>query len=396
MVTDRRKLRVGVVFGGRSGEHEVSLMSARSVINNLDPDRYDVIPIGITKEGRWVVAGDPLRVLTDGLGADVPKRLVALIGDPAVSGRLVEVAEPDLPTEGTPDGALAERAPAAAVPAPPMPTLDVVFPVLHGTYGEDGTIQGLLELADLPYVGAGVLASAVAMDKAVAKDLFVRHGLPVLDYLVITRKEWRSQPQRVIDRIVADLTFPVFVKPCNLGSSVGISKVHGLDELALAIDEASLYDRKIIVEQGLENAREIECSVLGNDEPEASVCGEIIPSREFYDYNAKYVDDASGLLIPADLPPAVTDRIRELAVAAYRSLDGAGMARADFLVARDSHEIFLNELNTIPGFTKISMYPKLWEASGLPYPQLLDRLIQLALERHEDKSENLTSYQPRQ
>jgi len=374
----KRKPRVGVIFGGRSGEHEVSLMSAASVLANLDPERYEVVPIGITKEGRWVLTGDPLKALAEGLAAGGPLRPVALLGDPSAEPKLVALPEPGLSG------------------APPLPAFDVVFPVLHGPFGEDGTIQGLLELAGVPYVGAGVLASAVGMDKAVMKDLFVRHGLPVLDYVVVKRKEWREMPPRVVDRVTASLRFPLFVKPCNLGSSVGISKVHDLGELAPAIDEAAMYDRKVIIENGLDDAREIECSVLGNDDPQASVCGEILPSREFYDYNSKYLDGTSGLIIPADLPADVGERVRDIAARAFLALDCCGMARCDFLVSRDATEVYLNELNTIPGFTKISMYPKLWEASGLPYARLLDRLIELAFERHADVALNLTSYQPRE
>jgi len=389
-----RKLRVGVIFGGRSGEHEVSLMSAMSVLRNLDPERYEVIPIGITKEGRWVVTGDPMRALTEGLAAGGPTRPVALLGDPALEEKLIELpaAAPEAAPQRAP-GVAAAAAPSTPAAAP-LPPLDVVFPVLHGPYGEDGTIQGLLELADVPYVGAGVLASAAGMDKAVMKDLFTRHGLPVLDYVVVKRKEWETEPEAVVERITSRLRLPLFVKPCNLGSSVGITKVHHLGELRRAMDEAALYDRKLIVENGLEPAREIECSVLGNDEPEASVCGEILPSREFYDYNAKYLDGTSGLVIPADLPEETSRLIRSLAVKAFLALDCAGMARADFLVSRDGGEVYVNELNTIPGFTKISMYPKLWEASGLPYPKLLDRLIELAFERHADKARNRTSYLP--
>ncbi len=404
-MSGERKLRVGVIFGGRSGEHEVSLMSALSVLSNLDPNRYEVVPIGVTKEGRWVVTGDPVKALTEGLPSGGPLRPVALLGDPAVGGKLVELgpsAAGSTPAgPGTSPGAAAPPAgpPATAgahLPVSPLPPLDVVFPVLHGPYGEDGTVQGLLELAGVPYVGAGVLASAAGMDKAIMKDLFIRHGLPVLDHVLVKRKEWRTVPQTVVERVTSTLRFPVFVKPCNLGSSVGITKVHALGELAPAIDEAAMYDRKIIVENGLEGAREIECSVLGNDEPEASVCGEIIPSREFYDYNAKYIDGTSDLIIPADLPPEAAERVRELAIKAFLALDCAGMARADFLVSRDAKEVYVNELNTIPGFTKISMYPKLWEASGLPYARLLDRLIELALERRADIDQNLTSYQPRE
>lgn len=395
----KRKLRVGVIFGGRSGEHEVSLMSALSVLSNLDPERYEVVPIGITKEGRWILTGDPMRALTEGITAGGPLRPVAILGDPAAERKLVEISETTGATEvagpPAPAAAAGARAPAPTLMAPP-PSLDVVFPVLHGPYGEDGTVQGLLELAGIPYVGAGVLASAVGMDKGVMKNIFSSRGLPVLKYLVFTRKEWRADPAAVTARVARALRFPIFVKPCNLGSSVGITKVHGPDDLGPAIDDAARYDRRIIAENGLENAREIECSVLGNDEPTASVCGEIIPSREFYDYNAKYIDGTSGLIIPADLPPPASDTIRDLAVKAFKAVDGAGMARVDFLVSRDASEIYVNELNTIPGFTKISMYPKLWEASGLPYAKLLDRLIELAIERFEDNRQSLTSYQPRE
>ena len=386
----KRKLRVGVIFGGRSGEHEVSLMSAASVLANLDPERYEVVPIGITKEGRWVLTGDPLKALAEGLAAGGPLRPVALLGDPSAEPKLVALPGPAL------SGRAAVATSSAAAPAPPLPAFDVVLPVLHGPFGEDGTIQGLLELAGVPYVGAGVLASAVGMDKAVMKDLFVRHGLPVLDYVVVKRQEWREMPPRVVDRVTASLRFPLFVKPCNLGSSVGISKVHDLGELAPAIDEAAMYDRKVIIENGLDDAREIECSVLGNDDPQASVCGEILPSREFYDYNSKYLDGTSGLIIPADLPAEAGERVRDIAARAFLALDCCGMARCDFLVSRDATEVYLNELNTIPGFTKISMYPKLWEASGLPYARLLDRLIELAFQRHADVAQNLTSYQPKE
>lgn len=392
-VSAGRKIRVGVIFGGRSGEHEVSLMSALSVLTQLDPERYEVVPIGITREGRWVLTGDPLRALTEGLETGGPFRRVALLSDPAVDRKLLE-----LPASAAAPASATLPVSAASGPSAvlPLPSLDVVFPVLHGPRGEDGTIQGLLELAGLPYVGAGVLASAVGMDKAVMKDVFVRHGLPVLDYVVLKRKDWLERPQACLDRVTAALCFPVFVKPCNLGSSVGVTKVAEPDGLGPAIDTAAAYDRKIMIENGLAPAREIECSVLGNDEPEASCVGEIIPSREFYDYNAKYVDGTSGLIIPADLPQEVSERIRGLAVAAFKAIDACGMARADFLVSQDASLVYLNELNTIPGFTSISMYPKLWEHSGLPYPRLLDRLIQLAFERHADTARNRTSYLPRE
>ena len=269
--------------------------------------------------------------------------------------------------------------------------VDVIFPVLHGTFGEDGTVQGLLELAGIPYVGCGVLASALAMDKAVAKDVFAAHGLPVLPYVVIKRRDWRLKPEKVIASIQDKLAYPSFVKPANLGSSVGVSKVHDPSELAPALELAARYDRKLVVEQGIE-AREIEVSVLGNDDPIASIPGEVVPCHEFYDYRAKYIDEGSKLLIPAPLNAEETQQTRQMAVAAYVALDCAGMARVDFLMDKTNNELWLNELNTIPGFTQISMYPKLWEASGIPYPELIDRLIELATARFEDKNQSETSY----
>jgi D-alanine-D-alanine ligase len=368
-----RKIKVGVVFGGRSGEHEVSLVSAKGIINAMDKEKYEVVPIGITKEGRWIASGDPMKALEAG----TPEKSVpaALLGDPSQRG-LMRLEESE--TAVTTTARLSE--------------IDVVFPVLHGPYGEDGTVQGLLELADVPYVGAGVLGSALGMDKALMKTVFQARGLPVVEYLVIKRKEWESDPQGVMQRIEDTLDYPYFIKPSNLGSSVGISKVHQRSELAPALDLAARYDRKMLAERGV-NAREIEVSVLGNDDPIASVPGEIIPCREFYDYVAKYIDDRSELVIPADLPPETTQRIREMAVEAYLAVDCAGMARVDFLLDKDSGQIYLGELNTIPGFTPISMYPKLWEASGISYSELIDRLIELALERHADKSKSETSYQ---
>jgi D-alanine-D-alanine ligase len=278
-----------------------------------------------------------------------------------------------------------------ALSAVRLAELDVIIPVLHGTYGEDGTVQGLLELAGVPYVGCGVMASAAAMDKAIAKDVLIAHDLPVLPYLVVKRKTWRADPQAVTAAIEERLPYPVFVKPANMGSSVGVSKVHDQGELAAAMDLAARYDRKLVVEQGIE-AREIEVSVLGNDDPIASLPGEVVPGNEFYDYRAKYVDDTSDLRIPAPLSDEMTQRVREMALAAYLSLDCAGMARADFLLDKETGELWINELNTIPGFTQISMYPKLWEATGLSYPELIDRLIQLAVERFDDKSQSETSY----
>jgi len=369
----KRKIRVGVIFGGRSGEHEVSLASAQGIMRAMDKDKYEIIPIGITKDGRWIASGDPLKALQSGVNAE--SRPVALLGDPSQRGLMrLEEGEKGLTTER-----LAE--------------IDVIFPVLHGPYGEDGTVQGLLELAGIPYVGAGVTGSALGMDKLVFKDLMRAHNLPVVSYVGLKRKEWERDPAGVIERIEQTLSYPMFVKPANLGSSVGVTKVHERGELPSALDEAARYDRKLLVEQGI-NAREIEVSVLGNDDPIASVPGEIVPCREFYDYRAKYIEGKSELLIPAPLPAETAQRVRELAIKAYLVIDCAGMARVDFLLDRDDGTLYLSEVNTIPGFTPISMYPKLWEASGIPYSELIDRLIELALERYEDKSRSRTSYSP--
>lgn len=365
------------MFGGRSGEHEISLISARSVMQVMDPEKYEVVPIGITKDGRWLASGDPMAALQekdDGLSSPV-----ALLGDPAHRGIVsLKELEPHL---------------ARAL----LAQLDVVFPVLHGPYGEDGTVQGLLDLAGIPYVGAGVAASALGMDKVLFKDVMRAHGLPVVKYLVVKRKEWEQEPEAVLDRVAGELGYPVFTKPANLGSSVGVNKCRTREELARGLADAAQYDRKLLVEVAVPQAREIEVSVLGNDDPIASVPGEIIPSREFYSYAAKYLDDgdrASQLLIPAPLPEEVAERARDLAIRAYLAVDCAGMARVDFLLSRETGELYVSELNTIPGFTAISMYPKLWEASGIPYPELIDRLVQLALERHADLARNRVSYQP--
>jgi len=367
------KLRVAVIFGGRSGEHEVSLASATSIMQNLDPARYEVIPIGITKEGRWLLDGDPMKELQSGAAGtgDEP----ALLGPSSLNGA---------PARGI-EASLSDRSRRLAV--------DVVFPVLHGPYGEDGTIQGLLEMAGVPYVGAGVLASATGMDKAIMKALFIQRGLPVVPHLVFLRREWERDRDGVLDRIEDTIGFPCFTKPANLGSSVGVSKATDRAGLAAALDEAARYDRKLVVERGID-AREIECSVLGNDDPIASVPGEIVPCNEFYDYRAKYVDEGSQLLIPAPIPPESAEEVRRIALEAFRAVDCSGMARVDLFMERGTGKIYLNEINTIPGFTKISMYPKLWEASGLPYPRLIDRLIELALERHAEKLRNQISYQP--
>jgi D-alanine-D-alanine ligase len=370
-----RKARVGLIFGGRSGEHEVSLMSAQGIMSALDKEKYEVVPIGITKEGRWLASGDPMKALSSGVMAG--SEPAALLAEPTQRGLM----------------RLEEREQERAMTVVQVSQLDVIFPILHGPYGEDGTVQGLLELAGIPYVGAGVTASAVGMDKALFKDIMRARGLPVAPYLVIKRKEWEGEPEGTIDRIEAEIGYNCFVKPANLGSSVGITKAHNRTELWDALDDAARYDRKLIVEVAVD-AREIEVSVLGNDEPIASVPGEIIPCNEFYDYAAKYLDGESDLLIPAPIPPETAELVRSLAVQAYMAIDCAGMARADFLLDRNTGQVYVNELNTIPGFTPISMYPKLWEASGISYSELIERLIQLALERHADKSRSATSYQP--
>jgi D-alanine-D-alanine ligase len=385
-----KKLRVGVIFGGRSGEHEISLISAESVMRALNRDKYDVLPIGITKEGRWLRRGDPLAQLKS--ASHTPKELTGGSPKSEVPGPKSGVPTRDL-ILGTWNLELGTPSPK---PRSPLADVDVVFPVLHGPYGEDGTVQGLLELANLPYVGAEVTASALGMDKALQKTIFRQKGIPVVDFWVVKRREWEREPGAVLARVEAALGYPCFAKPVNLGSSVGITKAHSREELRIALDIASRYDRRILVEQSAEDCREIEVSVLGNDDPIASMPGEIVPRREFYDYIAKYVDDDTELKIPADLPPQVTARVRALGVQAFLAIDCAGMARVDLFVARDFSRIYVSELNTIPGFTAISMYPKLWEASGLPYPELLDRLIELALERHADKSRSQINYKGEQ
>jgi len=375
-----RKLRVGVIYGGRSGEHEVSLASAAAVFQNLDPERYDAVPIRIEKDGRWSLPGRAPNLIS---AADVIHSTPA--GTESEAAREAHlVAHPGSETLMTID----RHQPQPVVSGL---ALDVVFPVLHGPYGEDGTVQGLLELANVPYVGAGVLASAVGMDKATMKLVFTARDLPVGDYEVVLKRDWRRDERSIMNTIVNRLGFPVFVKPANLGSSVGISKAKHATELRRAVNLAAEFDRKIVVEAAVPEAREIECAVLGNDDPEASVPGEIIPGREFYDYEAKYLDDTSRTVIPAPLTDAQTKEIRRLAIAAFKAVDCSGMARVDFLLAGGSGVVYVNEVNTIPGFTTISMYSKMWEASGLPYPRLIDRLIALALERHADKQELRTS-----
>jgi D-alanine-D-alanine ligase len=359
-MSGQKKLRVGILFGGRSGEHEVSLVSAASVIRALDPEKYEAVPIGISKEGQWSVGTGAQKMLSD-----VLKRgeRVMLPADPT-SGALVPVGPPD---------------------SRPNLHVDVVFPVLHGTFGEDGTVQGLLELAGLPYVGAGVLASAVGMDKDVQKRLFDYAKIPIVPYVAFARTEWEQHRKKTLAAIQKKLRYPMFVKPATLGSSVGMTRVAKAAELPAAIDTAAEFALKILVEKAV-TAREIEVSVLGNENPEASVPGEIVPHREFYDYTAKYLESGSRIEIPAKLTKAQVAKVREYAVRAYQAIDCTGMARADFFLEKKTGRIFVNELNTIPGFTSISMYPKMWEASGVSYTKLIDRLIQLALDLHAQKA----------
>jgi D-alanine-D-alanine ligase len=392
-----KKLRVGILFGGRSGEHEVSLLSAASVLKAIDRSKFDVVPIGITKEGRWLTADHAERLL-NGKHTEEGRHLRA--GDPDATpgaallakGEAVVVPPEPAHRDGgivpfeTDSPALARRAADRAI------NVDVIFPVLHGTFGEDGTIQGLFELADIPYVGAGVLGSAAGMDKDVMKSLFLAAKLPIVKHVTLLRSDWEADAKKVRKRVENKLKYPVFVKPANLGSSVGITKAHDRAELGPCIEEAAKFDRKILVEQGVggkkHKAREIECSVLGNDNPEASLPGEIVPGKEFYDYNAKYLDEGSELIIPAKLSKSETKKVQELAIAAFKAVDCSGLARVDFLMDPKTRKIYLNEINTMPGFTSISMYPKLWAATGLSYPELITRLIQLGLERHEEKKRN--------
>jgi D-alanine-D-alanine ligase len=392
-----KKVRVGVLFGGRSGEHEVSLLSAASVVNAIDKAKYEVVPIGITKDGRWLTAA-AAEALLQGKPHDESKHLRA--GDPdatpgaavLASGEAVVVPPEPVHSAGrslTPfqsDATALRRAADRAI------NVDVIFPVLHGTFGEDGTIQGLLELADIPYVGAGVLGSAAGMDKDIMKSLFRAAGLPIVKHVTILRSDWDADPKKTEKIIDRSLKYPVFVKPANLGSSVGISKARTKKELGPAIYEAAKFDRKIVIEQGVggakHKAREIECSVLGNDRPQASVPGEIVPIKEFYDYAAKYLDEGSELVIPAKLTKPETKKVQDLAVRAFQAVDCAGLARVDFLMDPKTRKLFVNEINTMPGFTAISMYPKLWAASGLSYSDLIDRLIRLGIERHDDKKKN--------
>jgi|SRR5271157_412467 len=392
-----KKLRVGILFGGRSGEHEVSLLSAASVLKAIDKKKYDVVPIGITREGRWVTAAHAERLLKGhAVGARQSRHLRA--GDPETTSAAAVLAKGEAvvvpPMPGQNHSALMPfETQFGELHAAQSPIdVDIIFPVLHGTFGEDGTIQGLLELADIAYVGAGVLGSAAGMDKDVMKRLFRDAGIPIVKHITVLRSSWCAEPKKVRQQIESALQYPLFVKPANLGSSVGISKVRDASELAAAMDDAARFDRKLVVEEGVGGkkgkAREIECSVLGNDNPIASVPGEVVPMKEFYDYNAKYLDEGSKLIIPAKLPKSKQKEVRRLAIAAFKAVDCAGLARVDFLMEPGTGKMYVNEINTIPGFTSISMYPKLWAATGIPYSELIDQLIHLGLERHADKKQN--------
>jgi D-alanine-D-alanine ligase len=361
-----KKIRIGLIFGGRSGEHEISLLSARSVLAALNPEKYEITQIGVTHQGSWLVGDEVLEALSRlRTGELTPAAILPVPEDQALYA-----------IRSTQAGAILER----------FADLDVVFPLLHGTFGEDGTIQGLLEMADLAYVGSGVLGSSVGMDKALFKDVMRSNGVPVVESITVLRKEITSEMEAVLARLEQLAPYPLFVKPANLGSSVGITKCRSRADLLEGLMEAARYDRRVLVERSV-NGREIEVSVLGNDDPRASVPGEVIPADEFYTYDAKYHDDRSQLIIPAVLPQEIVEQVQQIAVRAFRACDCAGLARADFLLDKDTNELYLNEINTIPGFTRISMYPKLWNASGVSYPDLVDRLIELALERKAERDQ---------
>jgi D-alanine-D-alanine ligase len=364
----KRRIRVGLIFGGQSGEHEVSIASAESVLRSLDPEKYEAVGIGITRQGQWLIADSPERLLQSEVTLELPDTTEAV---PDITHHGI------VPVNDRGGIDLHETA------------VDVVFPLLHGPYGEDGTVQGLLELAGIPYVGSGVLASSVSMDKAMMKAVFEHYGLPGVAYRLVTSVAWARDPGAVMDMIEKKLAYPVFVKPCNLGSSVGISKAHDRKGLQDAINLAVRYDRRIIVEEGVD-AREVECSVLGNDEPLVSVPGEIVPHHEFYDYEAKYTEGLSDLIVPARLSAEQAQRVQELARQAFIAVDASGLARVDFFVRKSDGEILVNELNTIPGFTTTSMYPRLWEATGVPFREIVDRLIQFAIDRHAERSQRST------
>ena len=386
------KLRVGILFGGRSGEHEVSLLSAASVLKAINKQKYDVVPIGITKEGRWLTESHAERLLS---GEKTPSGSESSLraGDPQATPGAVVLAKGEaviVPPVPQAHGLMPFES--AASSTQKGIDVDVIFPVLHGTFGEDGTIQGLMELADIPYVGAGVLGSAAGMDKDIMKQLFAGAGLTIVKHVTVLRSQWEKNPKKATKLVESKLKYPVFVKPANLGSSVGISKAHNRKELGPAIEMAAGYDRKIVIEQGVggkkQKARELEVAILGNDEPKASTVGEIIPAAEFYDYNAKYIDEGSVPVIPAKISKKQLQEVQEMAVRAFQSVDCSGLARVDFLMDPKNGKLYLNEINTMPGFTSISMYPKLWAASGLAYPDLIDRLIQLAMERAAEKKKN--------
>jgi D-alanine-D-alanine ligase len=368
-----KKIRVGVIFGGRSGEHAVSLMSARSVLSVMNLDKYEITQIGINKDGEWYTGQDVLTALDNENFKGLNKAILQPVPGFAHLYRIVE----------SPNALKLELA----------AELDVIYPVLHGTFGEDGTLQGLLEMADIAYVGAGVLGSSVGMDKGLFKDVMHANNVPVVESMIVSRMEIQKDLEKVIARAEQLSAYPLFVKPANLGSSVGISKCRNRSDLMEGILDAARYDRRILIERGLDNPREIEISVLGNQEPQASVVGEILPAADFYSYSAKYLDDRSKLKIPADLPVETANKMREIAIKVYSAIDCAGMARVDFLIDRGTGEFFISEVNTLPGFTKISMYPKLWEASGLPYARLVDRLVELALERKADREQTVRTYQ---
>ncbi|MCC7240372.1 MAG: D-alanine--D-alanine ligase [Acidobacteria bacterium] len=382
------KLRVGVLYGGRSGEHEVSLASAAAILSHLDRGRYEAVPVLIGKDGRWSLpASAPTTLSAGAVIAQARADAAPVVSD---GPDTVMPPHPGRHTLITIDRGAPSPGNSTASAAVSGLGLDVVFPVLHGPYGEDGTIQGLLELANVPYVGAGVLASAAGMDKAVMKRLFEARGLPVTPWCAFVAADWSRRRKQVVAEVLA-LGLPLFVKPANLGSSVGISKVKTADALAAAVGDALAFDRKVIVEAGVPDPREIECAVLGNDDPAASVAGEVIPSREFYDYEAKYLDEGSRTIVPADLPPARLAEVQRWSLEAFRAIDAAGLSRVDFLLSRTTGSLVVNEINTMPGFTTISMFARLWEASGVSYSALVDRLITLALERHQEKQRLRTS-----
>ena len=364
-----RRIRVGVIFGGKSGEHDVSITSAHAILNNIDQTRFEPVPIGITRDGAWVTGGDPLKQLA------ATSRLPL----PEYSGG---TERPGSSTGSDLVGQTQSQSVRDSSDTTWVQDLDIVFPVLHGPMGEDGTVQGMLELAGIPYVGSAVLGSAVSMDKITAKRLCEASGIPIVPWIGTNRRDWERDPDSVSRHIEAEIGYPCFVKPSNMGSSVGVYKVHDTDELPHAMHGAGAHDRRLLIEQAID-ARELEVSVLGNDDPISSIVGEVVPGHEFYDYEAKYVDDSSELFIPASISPEVSDEVRRIAVEVFKLLDCAGLARVDCFLERETGRVYLNEVNTIPGFTPISMYPKLWEATGIPFSELVSRLIELAIDRHE-------------